>query len=609
MYIRKTWSVKKEKRYENYVLVESVLTPKGPRQKHICTLGNLSPRPREEWLKLVGKVEDALAGQERLYKETDDAEVSEIVKKVTARREKLQSTKNNKKPSSEEKISVYTDRVSMEQLRQAGPVHVGYQFWRLLKMDEILENVGLKERASKLVCAMVMNRLIHPGSENAMADWFRNTAIEDILQLPCKNLAEDRLYRMLDSLHPNREKIEQLLAKREQSLFGLKNTIIFYDLTSTYFEGQAFSNNKAQRGYSRDGRPDCKQVVIGLVIGQEGFPIAHEIFKGNQNDASSLSEMLDVLDNRVGLKQHQTVVIDRGIASKENLKELKRRNLHYIVASRHTEREQWWDIFYEQEGFSDVNPGKDTCGVKVKKMVGDGVIYVLCESKARSQKDRAIRQRFENNLLKAVEKLKKRIETGRLQKQKDIQQAIGRLKERYSRSARYYKMDYQQKTKTFTCTLLQEKKQRAEQLDGCYILKTDRTDIDAQSVWQTYMMLTRAESAFRSMKSPLAERPIFHQLQQRVETHIFLCILAYHLLVAIEKTLKDAGEHTSWETVREKLKTHQIGTVVLPTDDNMILKIRKGTHPEPEHIRLYSLLGLSKEIIKPRKIWVQMTEK
>jgi len=201
-------------------------------------------------------------------------------------------------------------------------------------------------------------------------------------------------------------------------------------------------------------------------------------------------------------------------------------------------------------------------------------------------------------LLKEVEKLRKRISSGRIKGEGEIQQAIGRLKERYSRVARHYRLEYLSDSKTIVCSLVGDKKKRAEDIDSCYILKTDRSDMDAEEIWRTYMMLTRAESGFRAMKSPLAERPIFHQLQHRVETHIFLCILAYHLLVAIEKTLRDHGQHIRWETVREKLRTHQIGTVVLPTDKGITLKIRKATRLEPEHIQIYSLLNIPKEIIK-----------
>ena len=299
----------------------------------------------------------------------------------------------------------------------------------------------------------------------------------------------------------------------------------------------------------------------------------------------------------------ESVQTEKGPRQRTVCAEIKKRNLHYIVAARQEERCQLRDEFEDPEGFVPAHPEGQPPGAKVKKVVRDGILYLLCESPNRKEKDRAIRKRQETNLRKDTVKLEKRIETGRLKRQEDIHQAIGRLRERYPRVCRYYDIGYKAETKRLSCLVRKEKLERAKQLDGCYLLKTDRTDLDGKEVWRTYTLLTRAESAFRSMKSPLAERPIFHQLQQRVETYIFLCILAYHLLAAIEKTLRDKGEHSSWATVRESLKTHQVATVVLPTDGNMTLKIRKGSISEPRHTRLYQLLGIPGEIMKPKKIW------
>jgi transposase len=229
---------------------------------------------------------------------------------------------------------------------------------------------------------------------------------------------------------------------------------------------------------------------------------------------------------------------------------------------------------------------------------------VLCISSGRREKDRAIRKKQEKRLLADLAKLKKRIAKGRLVKKEKIGEAIGRLKERYPRVARYYRIEYDAKTKTFVYEMNEEKMCKAEKLDGSYLLKTDRKDLSDEEVWRIYNLLTRAEDAFRAMKSPLMERPIFHQLVRRVETHIFLCILAYHLLVSIEKTLLDKGVHTSWGTVRETLSNHEVCTIVLPTNDGMVLKIRKASTPEPAHKQLYKLLDVPGPIIRPKKRWV-----
>jgi transposase len=232
-----------------------------------------------------------------------------------------------------------------------------------------------------------------------------------------------------------------------------------------------------------------------------------------------------------------------------------------------------------------------------------GQTHVLCLSSERKQKDRAIRELHEKRLLEDLEKLKKRVAKGKGKgtKPAEVRESIGRLKERYSRVARYYRMEYDEEQKTFAYHLEASKRAEAEQLDGSYLLKTDREDLSAEEAWRIYIMLTRAEAAFRALKSPLAERPIFHHKECRVEAHIFLCVLAYHLLTAIEKTLLDAGLHTSWATVREQLKTHQVNTIVLPTEGGMELRIRKATVPEPIHGELYKQLRVAPEIMRPQQ--------
>jgi transposase len=386
----------------------------------------------------------------------------------------------------------------------------------------------------------------------------------------------------------------------------------FYDLTSTYFEGQALANPKARRGYSRDRRPDCKQVVVGLVVGREGFPLAHEVYAGNTQDRQTLPSMLDSLEKRVGATKGMTVVVDRGLAYAENLAEIRRRGLHYVVAARQPQRDQWREEFEQAEGFEEVhrqpsprNPFQHKSTVRVKRIAGETEQWILCSSSERVEKDRAIREKQESRFLADVAKLQKRITNGHLVREVVIGEAIGRLKERYPRVARYHALEFDAGEGKLLHQPDAEKKAKAERLDGTYLLRTDRQDLTADETWRIYITLTRAESAFRSMKTPLAERPIFHHLERRVETHIFLCLLAYHLLVAIETTLLRQGVHTSWATVRDTLATHQISTIVLPTDSGAILKVRKGSIPEAEQVELYRLLDVPTELIRPKRTWIK----
>ena len=562
MYIRKSTRSYKGRTYTNYVLVESVQTPKGPRQKSICSLGDLSPRPREEWLSLTRKIEDALLGQERLV-DQGDAEVAAIVDQVRERRE---NTPPPRPSDSAELITVDPSRVTTEQHREAGPIHVGYQFWQRLSLDRILYDCGLPETVRQLACAMVLNRLIAPASEHAMPDWMRRTALVDILDVDFEGVDDNRLYRVLDKLYPHRATIEAALVQRERSLFNLDTTVYLYDVTSTYFEGQCPRNDKAKLGHSRDKRPDCKQVVVGLVVNRDGFPVTHQVFAGNTRDHTTLATMLDRLAEHAGLKEGATVVVDRGMAYDENIAEFKKRKLHYVVASRQPERDRWLADFEDTEGFSPVlrepsplNPAQKKSSIEVKTQTADQQTYVLCRSEQRIAKDRAIRAKQEGRLRAAIDKLAKRIADGRLVKAAKINQAIGRLKERYPRVARYYRLSYDEPNRTLSAEFDADKHLHAERLDGCYLLKTSRDDLSGDELWRIYILLTRAENAFRDMKSPLAERPIWHHLERRTDTHIFLCVLAYHLLISIEKTPARQGRaHVVGDSARYSQDTSDL---------------------------------------------------
>jgi transposase len=599
MYIRKTTKISKGKTYTHYLLVESVHTPKGPRQRTICSLGSLEPGPLEQWHALARKVEASLAGQRSL--EPTALPIELMV-------DKAPPGPQRPGPSTDQGTPVDPEQVALEEAREAGPVHVGHQMWQQLGLETILRRVGLSAWARLLSEVMTLNRLICPLSEHATPDWLRRTAVGDILGTEFATLTEDALYRNLDKLHPHREQIERELAAREQQLFHLDETIYLYDLTSTYFEGQVVRNRQARRGYSRDKRPDCKQVLVGLVLDRDGFPKAHEIFEGNRQDRSTVPDILERLKKRTGTTAGATVVVDRGMAYEENLAQIRAQGLHYIVAGRQAERDAWLAEL-EADDWEDVertpsprNPHQHKSRVQIKRRQQGHEVYVLCLSEGREAKDRAIRQMHEQRLLADLEALRRRIEKGQLKDTAKIHQGIGRLQERHPRVARYYRIAYDAAQKHLIWQEDTAKKAIAEQLDGSYVLKTDRQELSAEEIWRTYVLLTRVEAAFRAMKSPLMERPIFHHLQRRTETHIFLCILAYHLLVAIEKKFLDQGTHTSWWSLRQQLSTHQIVTVVLPTGNGQTVKIRKGTTPEPTHRAIYATLGIPMEVMTP-KIW------
>jgi transposase len=600
MYIRRTTRRVKGKTYQNHLLVESVATPNGPRQRVICSLGSLTPAPKEHWVGVARKLHAALAGQSSLL---PDATVDALVERAQRSRRRGSTVADH--------VRVDPDRVRVEEAREAGAVHVGHQMWHRLTLDAILAEAGLSARARVLAEVMTLNRLVSPASEHAMPDWIRRTALADILGEDFSTLSDEALYRNLDRLHPQRETIERALAAREHSLFNLDDTLYFYDLTSTYFEGQCPLNAQAKRGYSRDKRPDCKQVVIGLVVDGEGFPKAHEVFDGNRTDRTTLAEMLEHLEKRTGRRQGATVIVDRGLAFDDNLAQIRARGHHYVVAARQSERaEHHLTAFEEAAGWTEVirtpsprNPGQKKTRVVIKRQVVGEELHILCRSDGRIDKDRAIRDKHEQRFLADLTALQTRVATKRLRAEAKVHEAIGRLKERYPRVARYYTITYDSVTAAVTWTEQAERKADAVQLDGTYVLKTDRHDLTDDEIWRLYMLLTRVEAAFRAIKSPLMERPIFHHLAKRVQTHIFLCVLAYHLLVTIDKHFLDLGLHTSWATLCAQLSTHQVQTVVLPTSEGE-LHIRNGSTPEPIHREIYRTLRIPSEVMKPVRTWV-----
>ena len=605
MFIKRTTKRLKGKTYFNHLLVESVATDKGPRHRVVCSLGSLEPAPPKEWRALARRMEEALDEQQALLIDKPLAALPEPGREgLRARRPRVGADSGE----------FDLEGLEFEQCREAGPVHVGHQMWERLGLDQILSQAGLSDEAQLLSQLMTLNRLIAPGSELAMSEWIRRTALADMVQKDFSALNEDRLYRNLDKLYPRRTAIEAQLVERERTLFGLKETIYLYDLTSTYFEGQALANPKAMRGYSRDKRPDCKQVVVGLVLDSEGFPKAHEVFAGNRPDSTTVAEMLRALEKRTGKVPGATVVVDRGMADSENLAAIRSAGYHYLVAGQQVGRGLYQEQFEAEENWQEIerepsprNPSQKKVRVFVKAaQAGEGQqeVIALCWSEGRTQKDRAIRQKQQGRLELELQKLQRRVKKGRLRDSAKIHQAIGRLKERYSRVARYYQISYvaQEAALLWQEDLLA--KARAQELDGTYLLKSSRLDLGHEEMWRTYILLTRVESAFRGMKSPLMERPIFHHLERRVETHIFLCVLAYHLLVCIERAFLDAGIHTSWATLREQLSTHQVLTVRLPSPQRKAsLTIRRDSKPEQVHRKIYKVLRMPERIIKPIQKW------
>jgi transposase len=603
MFIKKNVRKHGDKTYVTHLLVESVNTPTGPRHRTICNLGHMTPGPKEEWLELAERIQAALSGQPSLF---PDPRVDEAVALVREQQAKGVVKVPSVRKTIPEVISVRTEGVESQDSREVGPLHVGHQMWQRLQMGAILKAAGLAAGAIRLTEVMTLNRLVHPDSERAMVDWARRVAVSDVLGVAVEKLTDDRFYRNMDKLHGKRFEIERLLREREKSLFNLQDTLILYDLTNTYFEGEARQTPKAKRGHSKEKRTDCKLVAMGLMVDGEGFPIGHEVMDGNTIDSTTVPAMLDSLEARTSRRGGATIVMDRGFASAANLALVRSREHHYLMAGFQNQRGDLLDDFEALDGWEELQPSAVKVPVQIKRIERNDEVLLLCISAARAEKDRAIREKQEGRLIVALKELaesvQKAAEKGKPMPDELLSERIGRLRERYTRAARYYTVG--REDGVLAWALKAEQHRRAEQLDGAYFLRTSNKALGAEEIWRTYITLTRIESAFRDLKGTLDLRPIHHRKEMRVEIHIFLCILAYHLQVAIERTLQQSGDSTSWETLREELTTHQTVTVTLPTTDGRTLAIRKAGIPDRRVREIYRLLALEVEPMKPLRTWV-----
>jgi len=479
--------------------------------------------------------------------------------------------------------------------------------WQRLQADAVLKAVGLTAPARQLTELMALNRLVHPCSELAMVDWAKREAVSDVLGVDTERLNEDKFYRNMDQLHGRRLEIERELYARDKSLFNLEGSLVLYDLTNTYFEGEAVGTPKARRGHSKELRTDCKLVAMGLMLDADGFPIGHEVYAGNTIDSTTVKTMLDGLEARTGREGGSLVVMDRGFASEANLKLVRDRHYDYLMAGFQQQRSALAKEFEALDGWQELQPSAMKVPVQIKRIERDDEAFLLCVSPARAEKERAIRERQEKKLIKDLDALVQAVakdrDRGEPMTDRDLGVRIGRLRERYPRAARYYEVERQQDG-DLVWTVKAELKARAVDLDGAYFLRTSRKDLGPEEIWRTYIALTQIESAFRDLKGTLDMRPIYHQKEIRVETHVFLAVLAYHLQVMIERTLKEAGEHTSWEVLREQLSTHQVVTTLLPAADGRTLAIRRGSVPDRRVGEIYRLLKLDPEPMEPIRTWL-----
>jgi len=590
MFLRRHCRMKNGKPHVYFALVESVRTEAGPRQRVVAHLGELNHDQERRWQRTIVFYNRHGEPQElRLFPDTDDVPVGDDANVVRVR----------------------LDRVGWSNGRRFGDVWLAHRLWQLLKLDEIVARHIPQNKETMapadIVAIEVINRLCQPCSELALAEhWYAATGLEDLTGVPDAAVTKDRLYRTLDQLLGAKDKIENDLKDRLGSLFQLDYELLLYDLTSTYFEGLAEGNDLARRGYSRDHRSDCLQVIVALVVTREGFPLAHYTWPGNTQDLKTVQRLVNAIETRFGTS-NRIWVMDRGMISDDALEFLSAPGRRYLLATRRPALVPFQDDL-RRPGWQGLPEGPE---VEVKLLQCDDVYYLLARSRPRRAKERAIRRKQRRGLSQALQKLVARVRGGRLKKRDKILEAIGRLKERFPKARTFVTITVSDRPVSLTYVWNVAKFKEALARDGAYLLRSNQAGWSAQEFWETYMQLTVVERAFRVLKSNLLLRPIWHQYSGRTEAHVFVCVLAYALWKTLDHLAKRADLQTlirkpdtrrgnavpkprpmSPEVILRELSQIQIGDILLETTTGQQLALRRVARPNPQQQRILAGLGL-----------------
>jgi len=636
-------------------LLESYRNAQGrPRHRVVVSLGDALIAQEDRPL-VARLVEQRLHGQSQLACASDSARVMKLADEIAKRIEREGRWRSGAAPASQTAIpepgvavdGVLVDQITHTHTTPLGPTLVAWEAWQRLGMPALLESLGFNAAQGQAAAASVINRMVDPGSELALVDWLPDSSLPELMKMETGPAGKDRFYRISDRLFEERQAIEAHLRDTQGKLFQTDRTLLLYDLTNSYFEGEALGNPKARRGKSKEKRNDCPQVVLGMVFDRRGFELAHRVFEGNQSDGKSLIHMIEEMDKLVPSGTLQTarsmVLLDGGIATQANLALLREKNYHYLVNDSRRGRAAYRDEFLKEELFAPIGNREDKSEVKVRKMADPLWVaptqkettqageqagappeaaplkeestqtpetpdtLILCWSQGREQKESAIRSSAEEKYLAALGQLSKRVKEGKLKETKKINRAIGRLQAKHSRVQRFYQVEVleQEPGKELKWTRLDQKHQADEAMLGCYVLRTDQASGSAQEIWNLYMTLSKAEDGFRTLKGDLGLRPNYHQTEERVEGHIWITIMAYHLLSWIRETLADCADTRRWETLRRVLQTHCYTTIVVPTKAGKTFRIRKAGEPEELQKEIYRKLKVNWEALPQTRLEVE----
>ena len=595
MFLKRLERLKSGKGHTYWALVESYRTAGGSRHRVVAYLGELKKSEHSGWAQFCRR----LNKEERPLPSLFDPPLFD-------------------EPTDDEPVLVKLKDIRLERLRDFGDVWLALGLWRLLQLDELLTAqmpAGAEDVPWPVVAAILtLARFCEPSSELHIADtWYRRTALDDLLGVPVAAVHTRRLYEGLDALWPHKEAIERHLKQRLGDLFDLQYELLLYDLTSTYFEGQCLGNPLAQRGHSRDSRPDCKQVCIGLVVTTDGFPLGYEVFAGNTADVTTLETIVTAMEAKYG-QANRVWVMDRGMVSEKNLVFLRAHHGAYIVGTPKAMLRQF-ERYLTDKDWQEVQ-----AGVEVKLVPGpDGAeTFILARSADRREKEKAMHNRFLDRFEVGLTKLQQAAEKGTLRDAAAAHQRLGRLKERYWRAAGAFEVQVTplpqptDKPKpigqrapnptgkarlAITWTRNERWQEWASLAEGCYLLRTNLTETDPAVLWKRYIQLTEAEWAFRITKDELEIRPVWHQKEERVQAHILVCFLAYTVWKTLAQWMRASGLGDAPRTLVEEFAKIKSGDVVLKaraTDGREHpLRVRCVTTPDKAQKVLLHRLGLT----------------
>ena len=563
MYLRRCCRKRGGVEYESWLLVESVRTARGPRQRTVATIGKLPGLDKEE---RIGWEEIARLLDGKPRPERDMFEEEEGISSWA---------------------TVNLKGIQVERLRHFGDVYLGLAIWKRLGLEEFCrEHIpsGREEISwAEMACILVLARFCAPSSDLQIAEsWYGKTALDDLLGVGVDKVNDDRLYRALDALLPHKDGLCKHLQQRYGELFGATFDFLFYDITSTYFEGSGDGNSQAKRGYSRDGRPDCVQVCIGIVASREGLPLAFEVFDGNRTDVTTISDMVSLMERKYG-QAERVWVMDRGMVSEENLEFMRRRGAKYLVGTSKSMLKRF-ERELAEANWEDVQPGVD---VKLcPSLEGAEETYVLCRSQKRKEKEMAILNRFVSRLEVALNKLVQQAEQGKIRNRQKVERRIGRLLERNSRAASLFEVCVEETGSGKDARLTIHVRRNEERYGwvsntgGSYLLRTNWNEKDPHQLWKTYIQLTQVEDAFRITKSDLGIRPIYHHKSNRTQSHILVCFLALAMWRALEQWMSGSGLGTAPRKLLEELREIRSMDILLPAREKTIRLRVVSTAPQ-----------------------------